>query len=308
MTRRAARTLWTIGALVALAATLAAALWLDSRRLVRVEVEGLAHARRGEVVELARVEIGQRLYDLAPALVEDRVRRHPWIAHVEATRWPSGLLRLRVEERVPVALAVSDDGEALALLDATGMAMPVAPAARALDLPLVRGARLPVNRARPVESPALRAFLAAIPGLSPDADALVSDVRVGASGEIALTTAPAETGAALDVRLGREDFAARLDRLVGFWHQAVRTRPETRYAVVDLRFAGLVVTREATGDAPFPDSTAPAGLVGPVGVDSTVARREAATRASAPRAAPAPLPTDASEPLPRPSRLPVPDA
>ena len=120
---------------------------------------------------------------------------------------------------------------------------------------------------------ALRAFLAALPTLSADADALVSEVRLDTDGGLVLTTAPTETGAALDVRLGREDIAARLDRLVAFWQQAVLTRPATRYAVVDVRFDGQVVTREAVGEAAFPDSTRPASATGPDGVDSAAVRR-----------------------------------
>ena len=273
MTCRTVRTLWGVGALALLAAVLASALWLDSRRLVRVEVEGLGHAAQGDVVALARVEAGQRLYDLAPALLEDRIRRHPWVASVEATRWPSGVLHLRITERVPVALAVDADGAPAALLAADGAAMPPSASALALDLPLVHGRVLPVNRARPVESAALRAFLAALPGLSPDADALVSDVRLTPGGEIVLTTAPTATGTALDVRLGRDDMAGRLERLAAFWQQAVATRAGTRYAVVDVRYAGLVVTREAAPGAAFADSTAPAGQSGPIGIDSTAARR-----------------------------------
>ena len=296
MTRSTRRTLWIVAVAALVVAGLAGALWLDGRRVERIEVAGLRHATRADVVRLARVAPGQRLVDLSPALVEDRVRRHPWVAAVEATRYPTGTLALDVTERVPVALAVGRLGEPLALLDAAGVAMPVVPGALALDLVLVRDGRLPVNRARPVESRALRAFLAALPTLAPAADALVSEVRVTPGGDLVLTTAPTDGGTALDVRLGRDDIAARLDRLVAFWQQAVATRPGVRYAVVDVRFAGQVVTREATGDDAFPDSTLPVGAVGPVGVDSAAARRSlAADTAPAPAAASLVAPPVASD-------------
>lgn len=299
MTRSTRRTLWILALAALVVAGLSGVLWLDGRRVERIEVSGLGHATRADVVRLTRVEAGQRLYDLSTTLVEDRVRRHPWIARVEATRYPTGTLALAVTERAPVALAVGAEGQPLALLDASGMAMPVVPVALALDLPLVREARLPVNRARPVESRALRAFLAALPGLSPAADALVSEVRLTREGELVLTTAPTTTGTALDVRLGREDIAARLDRLVAFWQQAVVTRPETRYAVVDVRFAGQVVTREAAGDAAFPDSTLPAGALVPVGIDSAAARRSLVSDTTAVRpatpAAASRVPSDRSD-------------
>ena len=53
-------------------------------------------------------------------------------------------------------------------------------------------------------------------------------------------------GQALTVRLGDSGFEERFRRLKAFWDQAVLTRPGTRYASVDLRFDGQIITRESS--------------------------------------------------------------
>lgn len=253
MTVQAARRL-VFGTLAALALVGAlGSFWLARVRLVRVEVKGVPHDLAPEVARLTGARHGDRLFGLTPTLVEDRVRRHPYVAAATATRLPWGVLRVTTSARVPVALALDGDGDPAALLDAAGYAMPL-PAHVPDDLPLVHGATLPVNRSAPVKSPALRRLLADLPARSDAVDALVSDFELTDDGQIVLVTAPTPDGQSLRVQLGREGFADRLDRLARFWAQAVLSRPGQRYALLDLRFHGLVVTREAGPGQAFADT------------------------------------------------------
>ncbi|MDX1545458.1 MAG: cell division protein FtsQ/DivIB, partial [Rhodothermales bacterium] len=96
----------------------------------------------------------------------------------------------------------------------------------------------------PTEDPVLRALLAALGGLDPATDALVATLT-WRQGEVWLTTPPAGARPPVSVRLGRDDFAGRLRRLRLFWDRAVLTRPEQDFALIDLRFAGQIVTQEA---------------------------------------------------------------
>lgn len=236
-----------------LAAAVGGGIYLALRPLVRVEVTGARYTPDGEVVRLAGVREGERLFGIDDALVEDRVARHPWVRRAEATRLPTGTLRIAIEERVPVALVLDADGRAEAYLDAAGHAMP-ARAAEAFNVPLVRGHVLPANFTQPAPLPAVRDLAASLATLSPDANALVSDFVVDGRGDVTLLTVAAPGGAPLRVRLGRSGYAPKFDALARFWHRAVLPRPTRRYAVVDLRFAGQVVTREADAGAAFPDS------------------------------------------------------
>lgn len=229
-------------------------------RVAQIDVDGYRQASRAALVELARVDSGAALYDLDPALIADRVQRHPWVRAAEATRLPTGTLSIRVTERTPVALALGEDGRVSHYLDATGHQMPLPDSAAALarvarDVPLVRGALPDYHPVRPVED---EAVLALLDELRRADYALASEFEVEPSGSIALYTTPTDARGSVRVELGREDFRARLALLETFWQQAVLTQPQTRFQRIDLRFNGQVITNEINPDSSSQDSSATA--------------------------------------------------
>ncbi len=90
---------------------------------------------------------------------------------------------------------------------------------------------------------ALRAFMALLPDLEEFENALLSEIHETEKGEIDIFTAVSPSGQSIRVRLGRDHFDDKLERLQSFWMQAVLARPETQYDWVDLRYDGQVVTR-----------------------------------------------------------------
>ena len=230
-------------AVVVLVLGLAAAwVWQRTLPFERVAVVGTAHTPVVEVERLLAVRPDSTaLYGLDPALLAGRAERHPWVREASVRRLPTGTLRVRVEERTPVALALDGAGRPSHFLDAGGYAMPASPSAL-YDVPVVRGAPA-YHAVQPVSDPALRSLLAAF-GRADDATlALVSDVDWG--GPVTLWTTPAGGHASVPVRLGRGgDYGDRLRRLRAFWDQSVLPRPAHDFRLVDLRFDGQVVTRE----------------------------------------------------------------
>lgn len=252
MTFKTRRRIWAGALVLAALALVGGGVYLWTRPVVRVEVRGAAHALPGELVRMAGVRVGERLYGLDPERLEDRVARHPWVRTADVLRLPTGVVRIAVEERVPVAL-VYDGSRPVAYLDAAGYAMP-ALRVEPYDVPLVRGRILPANLTQPAPLVPVRDLAASLATLSPDANALVSDLSVDDRGDVTVRTVAAPGGDPLRVRIGRGDYDAKFDALVRFWHRAVLTRPTRRFEVVDLRFAGQVVAREAERGDAFPDS------------------------------------------------------
>ena len=68
-----------------------------------VRIVGAAHAGADALQRLAQVDTGRVLFDLDPVLIEDRVRRHPWVREAEVTRMLTGTLTIRVAERTTIA-------------------------------------------------------------------------------------------------------------------------------------------------------------------------------------------------------------
>ncbi len=219
-------------------------LWLESVRLTRIEIVGARQADPGVLQRLAAIDSGAALFDLDPALIADRVMRHPWVRTASVTRWPTGTLRIAVEERVPVALQMDAGGRPVRYLDAEGYGMspgrgPVP------DVPLLYGVQGPAHPMRPLEDKSVRALLAALAELEAPAHALISEIVRAPDGEFWLYTTPAAGQPSVLVRLGREDFQRQLRRLVAFWQQAVLTQPHKTFSLIDLRFANQIVVREA---------------------------------------------------------------
>ena len=256
------RRLLRVAAGVVLAAALVAAwVWQRTLPLERVDVVGAVYAPADEVVALTRaVPDSVALFSLSPALVADRAQRHPWVARATARRLPTGTLRIAVEEREPVVLVLDDAGRASHFLDADGFAMPADAASPALfDVPVLTGAPA-YHPAQPVADAGLRSFLAALARADEATQSLVSDVAWGR--RATLWTTPVAGHGSVPVRLatdaGHDD---QLRRLRAFWDQAVLPQPGVRFDVVDLRFDGQVVTREA--GPPAPDSTAASAATPP---------------------------------------------
>ena len=220
--------------------------WMTSLRCQRIEFAGLHHADSTALMELAQVDTAMVLFEIDPAIVADRVRRHPWVRTATATRWPTGMLRIAVQERVPRVLVMDRRGRPAYYLDRAGFAMPLASEA-VYDLPLVRGLNERYHPVRRLQNEPLREFLDVFARLDAETDALVSELEMAASGEVRLRTTPTGARGSLEVWLGHDGFAEKLRRLRAFWQQAVLPQPNKRFPVIDLRFDGQIVTRE-TGE------------------------------------------------------------
>ncbi|MEM6327734.1 MAG: FtsQ-type POTRA domain-containing protein [Bacteroidota bacterium] len=247
-----------LGATVLVAGLAAAWVWHRTLPLQRVEVAGNVHADAEGIRHLAGVAPDSvapvALYQLDLDLIADRVRRHPWVREARLRRLPTGTLRIAVEERTPAVLVVSREGTLSHTLDRDGYAMPIPDGAAMDDLPLLRGAPA-YHPTQPVRSAGLRELIAAFAEADDDVDALVSEVAWGPTGAT-LTTVPVPTRGPLPVRLGTTGHADALARLGAFWHQAVLPRPDVPVQLVDLRFEGQVVTREAGSGTTAPTQSA----------------------------------------------------
>lgn len=93
----------------------------------RVTVDGTSRLSPDDVLRAADVPLGRSLFLLDTTAVRRRVARLPQVAHVTVTAsWPHRVV-IRVEERRPVAVVNTPDGDVL--VDATGVAFSVVPSA-----------------------------------------------------------------------------------------------------------------------------------------------------------------------------------
>ena len=75
--------------------------WLEIRE---VEVEGIHHITKPEVLERLVLKPGMGLHQVSTAFLAERVRAHAWIKEATVERRPPHLLHVTVVERTPAAI------------------------------------------------------------------------------------------------------------------------------------------------------------------------------------------------------------
>lgn len=151
----------------------------------RAEVSGVQLLAPHEVLAASGLHAGQSVWDDAELWLEP-LRAHPVVRDVEIERSLPRTLRIRIEERQPVALV---EAGALRPATAEGVILPVDPARAPLDLPLIRGA---LAGADTVDDPDVRFLLAEtarLARLDPELLAGVSEIRRSGSGDLVLILA-----------------------------------------------------------------------------------------------------------------------
>lgn len=75
--------------------------WLEIRE---VEVEGIHHVTKPEVLERLVLKPGMGLHQVSTAFLAERVKTHPWVKEATVERRPPHLLHVTVLERTPAAI------------------------------------------------------------------------------------------------------------------------------------------------------------------------------------------------------------
>lgn len=208
--------------------------WFDVRT---VEVSGTRLLAPHEVLAVAGISSGQSLWDDRETW-ERPLREHPAIASARVTRRIPGTLRVRVEEKHPVAYV---EAGTLRLATAGGELLPVDPTRRPVDLPIVRA-----EWGDPEQVAVARRLLALagrLEALDPALLARVSEIRATRRGGGAVLVHPLG-----EIVVAPDADAARLAELRAVIADLERRAAANRQVApsgvrVDLRYDDQVVVR-----------------------------------------------------------------
>lgn len=203
--------------------------WFEVRR---IEVSGARLLTPHAVVAASGIVRGQSIWE-DRALWEQALRGHPAIEDVRITRRLPGTLRVRIDEKRPVAFV---EAGALRPATARGELLPIDPSRRPLDLPIVRAAWGDTAGSRTARW--LLAEAGRLEQLDPGLMGQVSELRAGGSGGNVLVL----SHRLADVVLPAGVDAARLDQLRAVLAD-LEGRIGTGTAEIDLRFDDQVVVR-----------------------------------------------------------------
>ncbi|HCB34942.1 MAG TPA: hypothetical protein DEP66_00385 [Acidimicrobiaceae bacterium] len=168
MTTAKKRAAWTLGALVAASAALAALAFSPLADVERVDVVGLHHLTLDEVSDTLGFEPGDALVRLDLGAAAAALRGLPWVADARLTRTWRGVVTVAVTEHRPAALTLRSD-ERWVLVSATGRVL-TEPLAAPPALPRLSGLRAAGKPGTHLEEHA-DALLAVVAALAPAAPA-----------------------------------------------------------------------------------------------------------------------------------------
>jgi len=75
----------------------------DFFNITRVEVMGIDHATREEILALADLNRDRNIYELNASLTEQRIATHPWVRSVSLRRESDSALKITIQEQAPLA-------------------------------------------------------------------------------------------------------------------------------------------------------------------------------------------------------------
>lgn len=215
--------------------------WKSGLIVSQVVVRGNRIVDTAEILQLAHVESGEKLYDLDLMVIQKDVVSHYFLKDVVVERDLPSTVKITVVERTPIALI---NGLELLYLDADGVVLPHSISRELFDLPVISN----VNTGQQLKPGAeltnpdvleALAILSTARIVNKELYHLVSEIRLRNGGDLVFYT----TDGAVPVLFGRGNAAAKLVRLETFWNDVVRERGANNLRYIDLRFDDQVVAR-----------------------------------------------------------------
>lgn len=180
-----------------------------------IEVTGTQRFSRSQILEMARLDARTNLVALKPALVEQTLQAHPWIAKAELERrWPNRLT-LRLTERTPLALVQLED---LYYIDKSGSLFRPSAPTDPHDFPVITGLsreHFPAgqNQSSTLVSQALELLELLKNATGPVKSSLVAEINVDPERGFTLYLSTLKTA----FYLGFNDLPEKIQRLTNVW-------------------------------------------------------------------------------------------
>lgn len=155
--------------------------------LEQLEFEGVQHLQEAELVTQSQLQLGTNIFAADLRAVERRLAANPYVAKAVANRRLPNRIRIRIEERVPVASLVF--GDQVVVLDEQARVLGPATAVHtALPVITVAGLDGPAAPAEPSVNDRVRIAVRVAAELEAQLPKIVSEIHVGTDGEMVLFT------------------------------------------------------------------------------------------------------------------------
>jgi cell division protein FtsQ len=210
----------------------------DLFRVDLVSVQGGRHLTDKKVVALSDIRLGLNTFNLDLDLIGRKIAENPWVRDARVQRIFPRQVDIRIEERTPVAII---NLGYLYYLDNQGEVFKVLESVDSLDFPIITGFDYQkikqCDRQCATELKRIVGLLADLKQRQLFSLEQVSEIHRESNGGIALYT----MDGGVKVRLGRENFTNKLDRLERIYAQLQPRLPILDY--IDLNVDEKVIVR-----------------------------------------------------------------
>ena len=208
--------------------------------LKSIEVSSTKHMTRDEILGLAGVEPGKNLLRMNLKRMGEHILLNPWVETVHINRYFPDALSIAVTEREPVAIV---NMGFIYYLDKKGNVFKVLTQGDKLDFPVVTGfseeelGNDPKGTREALESTCLLLKILHEKGAFILAD--VSEIHYDKGYGFTLFTA----AGALPVKVGSEDFSAKVERLARIYRDLMVQLPSIHY--IDLDYNDKIIVKKS---------------------------------------------------------------
>lgn len=216
-------------------------IWRSNLKIQRIFIEGNRIVSAKEIVELTKTVAGTPLYDIDLNDVRENVLKQLYIGSATVVRELPNAVRIRVQERQPIAAISLQD---MLYLDEEGVILPQYRSDVMFDVPFITGfvETSEMTSGSSVVNPYVLYALELLKrARSIDAELchLVSEVHFNENGDLVLYS----SDAGVTILFGKHDEIQKLVMLKTFWNKFVPGHGATLLQLVDLRYSGQVIAR-----------------------------------------------------------------
>ncbi len=215
--------------------------WKSGLVVSKIVVVGARVVDVNEILQLAHVKAGSKMYDLDLMVIQKDVVSHHFLKDAVVERDLPSTLRITVVERTPIAMV---NGNELLYLDADGVVLPHSISNELFDLPMVSNvpSDLKLTPGALIQDPDIAEALSILSTarlVNKELYHLISEVGLRNNGDLIFYT----TDGGVPVLFGRGDPAGKLLRFEAFWNDVVRGQGVRNLRYVDLRYEDQVVVK-----------------------------------------------------------------
>jgi cell division protein FtsQ len=218
--------------------------WKSGLVVSKIVIEGTRVVDANEILQLAHVKPGSKMYDLDLMVIQKDVVSHHFLKDAVVERDLPSTLKIAVVERSPIAMV---KGGEILYLDPEGVVLPHSISQELFDLPMISNLppEVKLSIGSVVQHPDVAEALSILTTaklVNKELYHLISEVRLRNKGDLIFYT----TDGGVPVLFGRGSHAAKLLRLEAFWNDVVRGQGTGGLRYIDLRYDDQVVVEWAS--------------------------------------------------------------